>query len=115
MAKFVKIFFVLATLLLLLALGLIANPFNWFTHKSARFSRERFVLVQSGMREQDLVRLLGEPLRVIEHTIPDPECKRCVSYYFMGDAPGWLPGFQEAWVYVDGDGVVKGKVWNVEP
>lgn len=115
MKVLVKAIFVGVALLVCLAFIFITNPFNWFTHRSERFSRERFDSVHSGMREQDLVRLLGEPLRVIEHTVPDPECKRCVSYYFMGDAPDWLPGFQEAWVYVDGDGIVRDKVWNIEP
>jgi hypothetical protein len=107
--------FAAAVLLILLLALLIANPFNWFTRKSERFSRERFESVQPGMKTEELTALLGEPLRIMKPPIPDPNCERCLTYYFLGDAPSWLPGFQEAWVYVDGQGIVKGKTWNVEP
>jgi hypothetical protein len=104
-----------AMLLVVMVVFLIANPFNWFTHQSERFSREKFESVHTGMTKQELIKLLGEPLRIMAPAIPDPECERCMTYYFMGDAPSWLPGFQEAWVYVDGNGIVRDKTWNVEP
>lgn len=108
---------ILSLLILAIGLGalLVANPLNWFVKKSPDFSRERFESVQAGMTAESLVDLLGEPVRITEPEIPDQECEGCLTYYFMGDPPQWLPGHQEAWVYVGPDGLVKDKVWHTEP
>lgn len=100
---------------LLAALFTLANPLNLFVKKSHRFTEEAFDSVKIGMQKEELVKLLGEPLKITEIRTPYYRCENCSIYYFMGDPPEWLVSYEEAWVYVGPEGTVREKIWNAEP
>jgi hypothetical protein len=93
----------------------LANPFNLFVSKSSRFSKEKFESVRVGMKIEDVVRLLGEPIRKGPLRDPPSDCMGCYIYYFMGDPPEWLHFYQEAWLYVGPEGRVRWKILHSEP
>lgn len=100
---------------LLFALLILVNPLNLFVRKSSRFTEEAFDSVKPGMQKEELVRVLGEPLKIAEIRTPYYRCEGCSIYYFMGDPPEWLVSYEEAWVYVGPEGTVREKIWNAEP
>ncbi len=101
----------------LVLLGLLwfgaANPFNFFVRRSVHFSMKVFQGIQPGMRIEDAISLLGEP--VIVQKSAGLVCADCAAYVFLGDPPPWLLCYQEAWLLVDNRGKVVTVTVNSEP
>jgi hypothetical protein len=94
---------------------LVANPFNFFTKKSSRFSEEKFLSVKSGDSIAQVIDVLGEPLYIKEVEDRFADCLGCKVYYFMGSPPSWLIFFKEAWIMVGPDGKVRWTILHLEP
>jgi hypothetical protein len=92
-----------------------ANPWNWFVRRSDHFSEEKFLAIKPGISIEEVVKILGKPLRTIKIDADYGQCPSCTSYYFMGDPPDWLVSFKEAWILVSPDGKVRSTVLNLEP
>jgi hypothetical protein len=73
-----------------------------------------FQAIKPGTRIEDAISRLGPPIRVVQ-TRYDLGCAGCTAYYFLGDPPGWLLSFQEAWLLVDASGRVVAVTVNSEP
>lgn len=93
---------------------IIANPFNFFVHKSDRFSSASFRTIKPGTPISSAISLLGNPIEVMP-LAPDADCFNCSIYYFMGNPAPWLVGFEEAWLIVDAKGTVVQAVEHSEP
>ena len=94
---------------------LLANPFNLFVPRSERFSLTRFKAIEPGTSVADAIKLLGKPVKVVKKDRFDPSCPTCIAYCFMGEPPGWVFGFQEAWLIVDHKGKVVQVFLHTEP
>lgn len=99
--------------LIILAWFWAANPLNLFVRKSDRFSKEKFLSIQTSSNIRDAINLLGEPILVRKSL--GLTCKNCMAYHFMGDPPRWLISYQEAWLLVDRQGRVVTVTLNSEP
>lgn len=91
-----------------------ANPFNIFVPRSSHFALSKFRDIKVGMRIEDAISQLGEPVKVVKSNY-DLGCPGCKVYYFMGDPPSWLLSFDEAWLLVDQQGRVAQAIENSEP
>jgi len=93
---------------------ILLNPFDWFLDRSERFTVDGFLAIEPGMEITDVVERLGEPIRT--STLGElHRCKGCRAYFFLGNPPGWLIMYREAWVIVDTDGTVVQRVLLEEP
>ncbi|MEO7417874.1 MAG: hypothetical protein ABI163_12500 [Thermoanaerobaculia bacterium] len=110
------VFFLLAvaSVVALLWFG-IANPFNFFVPRSSRFSTSGFREIKLGTPIGEVVKLLGEPVKVVKGNRFDPACVGCVAFCFMGEPPGWVVSFQEAWIIADQRGHVVRVFFHAEP
>lgn len=93
----------------------VANPFNLFVPRSERFSISLFQTIEPGTSIAEAIKLLGEPIKVVSENRSDPSCPSCVAYCFMGDPPGWVIGFQEAWLIADRRGQIIRVFFHSEP
>jgi hypothetical protein len=93
----------------------VANPFNFFVPRSARFTLNRFRSIRPSGSVVDAAKLLGEPTKVVKENRFDPECPACIEYCFMGEPPNWIVGFHEAWLVADQQGRVVRVFENTEP
>lgn len=93
----------------------LANPFNLFVPRSARFSLSRFQGIELGTSIADAIKLLGEPVKVVKEDRFDPSCPACIAYCFMGEPPNWVISFQEAWLVADQRGRIVRVFVNTEP
>lgn len=92
---------------------IFGNPLNIAVQSSDKFTVAKFLSVGEGDKIDEVVALLGEPIRV-ERAEPS-DCKQCTFYYFEGNPAGWLVAYREAWVLVGSDGIVKQRVLHSEP
>jgi len=69
--------------------------------------------IQPGMRIEDAISLLGDPIDVQKSA--GLICEGCTAYTFLGDPPPWLLCYQEAWLLVDSHGEVVTVTVNSEP
>ncbi len=76
---------------------------------------EVFQLVKPGMQAVDVVRLLGEPIRISDVEVYKPSDVGLQNYYYMGDPPQWLMSYTEAWVIIGPDEKVLRTTVNFEP
>ncbi len=92
----------------------IFNPFGLGTAESSKFSWPRFDQVQNGQPIEEVIELLGEPIREPEvlHVVSPLEggedpCfpSACKTYRFFGRSDSFWPvlGYQEAIVVVGPD------------
>lgn len=92
-----------------------SNPLNLFVPRSEHFSLKRFQAIEPGTSITDAIKLLGEPIKVVEKDRFDPSCPTCVAYCFMGEPPNWVISFQEAWLIADERGQVVHVFLHTEP
>jgi hypothetical protein len=69
--------------------------------------------IQPGMRIDDAISLLGDPIDV--QGSAGLMCEDCTAYTFLGDPSPWLISYQEAWLLVDSRGEVVTVTVNSEP
>ena len=93
----------------------LANPINLFVPRSEHFSLSRFRKIEPGTSISDAIRLLGAPVKVVKQDRFDPSCPTCIAYCFMGEPPGWVIGFQEAWLITDQKGQIVQVILHTEP
>jgi hypothetical protein len=101
---------------------IVVNPFEWGAISSQRFTWEEFNAVQRGESIQQVMTMLGDPIRPVatyesasgnEYTRVCSEAGRCRQYQFAGVR---LVGGREAIVIADArSGLVLDKRINYEP
>ncbi len=91
------------------------NPFNWFVKKADGFDMRLFRQIEPGMQAADVVKLLGEPIRISDIAVYKPSDAGKQYYYYMGDPPEWLVSYTEAWIIISPDGKVVRTIINLEP
>jgi hypothetical protein len=99
------------------AVVMFVNPWNWGIDKSERFTEAKFNAIQNGEPIASVVRRLGKPLAMSKNVGLPSKCAEgeCDMYAFTGKASPWVFSYREAWVFADHTGRVVHKVMNVEP
>lgn len=99
------------------AIVIFVNPWNWGIEKSERFTEEKFNSIHRGESMASVVRRLGKPLAISRNVGLPGKCAEgeCDMYAFTGKASPWVFSYREAWVFADHTGRVVHAVMNVEP
>jgi hypothetical protein len=83
------------SILFIVAFIIIINPHDFLTREAKDFKIQQLSKINIGMSEQEVIELLGRPLRIKEI-----DGNRILQYT---DVPSWLPIFYtDAWVLIDG-------------
>ena len=99
--KFIIGVLVCITLGLCVFIFILGNPLNVAVQSSDRFTVAKFLSVSQGDSIDEVVKLLGAPIRVER---ADPyDCEDCTLYYFEVNPANWLVAYREAWVLVGSD------------
>jgi hypothetical protein len=108
---------VLALILLFVAgssVLFLANPANWGTTRSARFSADEFEEIKPGDRIEAVISRLGSPVGV--STTWDYNGQSVRTFVFAGEPTRWwVFAYSKAWVLVRRDNRVLTKLWYDEP